>query len=81
MSIKKRVESPKFIEDLKREIFINNGGQVKADQKDKVEFSNILIRVPNSILKDVGICLSRKPWMNRTQWVMEAIVNLIEDEL
>jgi len=56
-----------------KEAFIDGGGYVKEDIKKKSDFTNILLRVPNSCLERIQERLDKKQWMNRTQWIMEAI--------
>ena len=51
--------------------FIDNGAHVKAN-RDK-SFKNILIRVPACILTDLDDWIEKKPWINRTQWIVESI--------
>lgn len=51
--------------------FIDKGADVKAN-KDK-GFKTILIRIPTGILNELDEELEKKPWLNRTQWIVEAI--------
>lgn len=51
--------------------FIDKGADVKSN-KDKI-FKNVLIRMPTSVLDELDECLKMKPWVNRTQWIVEAI--------
>ena len=39
----------------------------------KEEFTSVLLRIPISRLEMVDDKVKEKPWMNRTQWIMEAI--------
>jgi len=64
MSVKKKVTSS-------IDSFIDKGAQVKAN-KDK-SFRNILIRMPTGILDELDSWVEKKPWINRTQWIVEAI--------
>jgi len=45
------------------------------------DFKNILIRVPGSILIEMDHCVKQKPWINRTQWVIEAILDKIKRDV
>ncbi len=67
MSVKRNVNS-----------FIDKGADVKAS-KEK-EFKNILIRVPKSILNELDTWVEKKPWINRTQWIVEAIHEKLNKE-
>lgn len=64
MAVKKKVNSS-------IDSFIDKGADVKAN-KDK-SFKNILIRVPTGILNELDTWVQKKPWINRTQWIVEAI--------
>jgi hypothetical protein len=60
------------------EAFIDKGADVKST-KDK-GFKNVLIRIPNSILEELDELIKKKPWLNRTQWIVEAIHDKIKSE-
>ncbi len=79
MSIKKKVELSEKELERKRAAFIAGGGDIALDKKQKIDFSNILIRVPNSILEQIDECIKKKPWMNRTQWLLEAAHEKLEN--
>lgn len=64
MAVKKKV-SPSV------ESFIDKGADVKS-AKDK-SFKNVLIRIPFSVLNRLDELVETKPWLNRTQWIVEAI--------
>jgi hypothetical protein len=64
MAVKKKVASS--IESV-----IDKGASVKANGKER--FKNILIRMPQGILNELDERIERKPWLNRTQWIVEAI--------
>ncbi len=51
--------------------FIDKGADVKGN-KEK-EFKNILLRVPQSILKQLEETLGKKPWVSRNQWIIDSI--------
>jgi hypothetical protein len=51
--------------------FIDKGADVKAS-KDK-DFKNILVRIPRIILTELDERIEKRPWLNRTQWILEAI--------
>lgn len=51
--------------------FIDKGASVKAN-KDK-SFKNVLIRIPTAILDELDVWLEKKPWLSRTQLIVEAI--------
>lgn len=53
------------------EKFINNGADVKSG-KEKL-FKNVLIRIPMDILNQLDESVEKKPWLTRTQWVVNAI--------
>jgi hypothetical protein len=57
--------------------FIGGGADVKS-AKDKA-FKNILLRVPADILNELDERLEKKPWLNRTQWIVEAIHEKLGD--
>jgi hypothetical protein len=64
MPVKKKVTSS-------IDSFIEKGAQVKAS-KDR-SFKNVLIRMPTGILDELDSWVEKKPWINRTQWIVEAI--------
>jgi hypothetical protein len=64
MAVKKKMSTS-------MERFIDKGAPVKAS-KEK-EFKNILVRMPASILTKLDEVLEKTPWVNRTQWIVEAI--------
>lgn len=51
--------------------FISKGADVKSSRYS--DFRNILIRVPVGVLQEVDKEIQKKPWVNRTQWIVEAI--------
>jgi hypothetical protein len=72
MTVKKKVN--RYIRK-----FIDDGADVK-DSKDK-EFKNILIRVPISVLIQLAEAIEKKPWIYRTQWIVEAIHEKLKRDL
>lgn len=69
---------------LDRECNLENTNQEKEvttntqlDKKNN-DFREILLRVPNSLIQAISKDLEGKPWMNRTQWIMDAIAAKIE---
>lgn len=65
MAVKKKISTS-------MDKFIDKGAAVKAS-KEK-EFRNILVRIPADILDELDAYLIlNKPWLNRTQWIVEAI--------
>lgn len=50
---------------------IDKGGHVRTS-KDK-KFKNVLIRVPIGMLDEIESWIESKPWLNRTQWILDAI--------
>jgi hypothetical protein len=58
--------------------FIDRGADVK-ESKEK-EFQNVLFRIPKNILKQLDECIQKKPWINRTQWIVEAIHEKLNKE-
>ena len=64
MAVKKKISTS-------MEKFIDKGADVKAS-KDK-GFKNILVRMPTGILTELNETIEKKPWLNRTQWIVEAI--------
>lgn len=81
MTIKKKVEIKEFIDDEKSRLdFISKGAAVKADKEKSGEYKDILIRVPNFILEHIAKDIEKKPWMNRTQWILDAVAAKIDQE-
>ena len=78
MAIKEKIERE---DAVKREKFIEKGGDVPSQKKDKGEFTNVLTRIPNDVLNQVDNILTRKRWMTRTGWIMEAIEAKLKEEL
>lgn len=68
MTVKKRVVTS-------IESFIDKGADVKG-AKEK-EFKNVLVRIPIEILSELDSIIERKPWTNRTQWIVDAIYEKI----
>lgn len=65
MVVKKRA-------NVSMESFIDKGADVKANKEGK--FKSILLRLPQEILDDLdAYLLLSKPWLPRTQWIVEAI--------
>lgn len=64
MTVKKKVASS-------IEKFIDKGADVKAIKERG--FKNVLIRIPENFLTDIEEALEKKPWLTRTQWIVEAI--------
>jgi hypothetical protein len=60
------------------EKFIDKGADVKASKKNG--FKNILVRVPVGVLTEVDEWLLKKPWLNRTQWIVQAMYQKLVDE-
>ena len=57
--------------------FIGKGADVKTEKNKN--FKNILIRVPLGILSDLDALVEKKPWINRTQWIVEAIHEKLQE--
>jgi len=64
MTVKKKVNAL-------MDSFIDKGASVKSN-KDR-DFKNVLIRIPQKILTEIDELLEKKPWLNRTQLIVEAI--------
>lgn len=64
MAVKKKLAS-----SIER--FIDKGADVKGNKNKG--FKNILIRIPINVLEQLDELIETKPWINRTQWVVEAI--------
>lgn len=73
MTIKRKIEVDEEEERKKRESFISKGGQVSADKKEKGDFTNVLIRIPQPMLDQIDRCVKRRSWMTRTQWILQAL--------
>jgi hypothetical protein len=73
MAVKKKI-SPAT------ENYIDKGADVKSC-KDNKSFKNVLIRIPTSILTQLDNIVEKKPWINRTQWIVEAINYKIKNYL
>jgi hypothetical protein len=73
MAVKKKI-SPAA------ESFIDKGADVKSS-KDSKSFKNVLIRIPTSILTQLDYVIEKKPWLNRTKWIVEAINDKIKSDL
>jgi len=71
MAVKKRKEAS--VQD-----FIDKGADVKASEEKS--FKNVLIRMPVCILDEVDQALKKKPWSNRTQWIIDAIYEKVKFE-
>lgn len=71
MAVRKKVDN-----SLQK--FISKGAQVKEKKDD--DFKNVLIRVPINVLMDLDESVRKKPWTTRTQWIIEAIYERLQDE-
>lgn len=71
MSVKKKVNSSVAS-------FIDKGAAVKTTKEKS--FKNILIRVPETILQAVDAEIEKKPWLTRTQWIVEAMHEKLKKE-
>lgn len=69
MAVKKKI-------DTGIEKFIDKGADVKAS-KEK-DFKNVLVRLPINVLHRLDERIEKKPWMNRTQFIVEAIDDKLE---
>lgn len=58
--------------------FISRGAEVKSIRNKS--FTNVLVRIPDSILNELDEILEDKPWLNRTQWIVGAINDKIQKE-
>ena len=65
MAVKKQV-------DRSVEKFIDKGADVKSNKKDK-EAKSILVRFPMSMLNELAERKKKKPWFNRTQFIVDAV--------
>jgi len=61
------------------EKFIEQGAAVKL--VDEKAFKNVLIRIPYGLLLELDEWNTRKPWINRTQWIVEAIHEKLKRDL
>lgn len=61
------------------EKFIEQGASVKL--VDEKAFKNVLIRIPYGLLLELDEWNTRKPWINRTQWIVEAIHEKLKRDL
>jgi hypothetical protein len=57
---------------------IDKRAEVKASKEKR--FKNILIRIPIGVLTEVDEWIQKKPWLNRTQWIVQAIYKKLVDE-
>jgi len=78
--IKQKHQILKNKENKKRDKFISNGGHVLSDKKGKIEFTNVLVRIPNFLLKELDDLVQQKPWLTRTQWIVEALHEKIKSD-
>ena len=81
MTITRKIEKNEKEEQRKREEFILKGGSVTSDKKEKKEFTNILVRLPTSMVKAIDQLIESKLWMTRTQWIAETINERLETEM
>jgi hypothetical protein len=51
-----------------------------STKKAKTEFTNVLTRIPSSVLERVDAKVKEKPWMTRTQWIIEALITKLDKE-
>ncbi len=71
MEVKKKVRDSKGR-------FIDKAISLKI-KKDK-SFKNVLIRIPTSVLTELDTWVQKKPWINRTQLIVEAIHEKLTNE-
>jgi hypothetical protein len=71
MSVKKKITHSE-------KMFVEQHATVKAGRYS--DFRNILIRIPIGILNEIDQEIQKKPWINRTQWIVEAIHEKLTDQ-
>lgn len=71
MAVRKRIVDP-------IDAFIEKGSDFK--EKRRKAFKNVLVRIPSGILSDLDQAVENRPWINRTQWIVEAIHEKIARE-
>ncbi len=71
MTVRKQTHS-----DMQK--FIDKGANVKPCKNKS--FTNVLIRIPSFMLAIVDEMLESKPWLSRTQWMVEAINEKLKKE-
>ena len=71
MTVKKKVSA-------EMENFIDKGADVKASKEKG--FKNVLVRMPVGVLTELDEWIQKKPWLNRTQWIVQAIYQKLVDE-
>jgi hypothetical protein len=57
------------------------GKEVDVGPLDKKDFTKILIRIPNILLIGLDLLLDEKPWLNRTQWIVDAIHQKLTNDI
>ena len=60
------------------EAFIKKGADVKSNKEKS--FKNVLVRIPTSIIDQMDSLIEKKPWITRTQLIVEAIHNKIKSD-
>jgi len=80
MVVMKKIEKPS---EKDREDFISKGSQTPADvkKKDENEWTNILIRIKKSALKQVDERVESRMGMWRTGWILEAIQEKLDADI
>jgi hypothetical protein len=71
MAVKKKLT-------IEMDQFIDKGAHVKSSKGKN--FKNVLIRIPIHVLNQLDDAVSRKPWITRTQWVVNAIHEKLNSE-
>lgn len=76
MAISRKIEISD--EEKERIRFIEKGGEVKGDKKENSEFTNINLRIPKCMMESISKELEKRPWINRTQWILNAMAEKLE---
>lgn len=72
MVIRKALEKVR-VSDIDVDALIDKGGEVKSDKKSDGDWTNINLRLPKSMLKQIDECLIDRIGLPRSVWLLEAI--------
>ena len=58
---------------FKKKILCLIGKAIEDKPVKQKKFKNVLIRIPIDILNELDSLIEKKPWVNRTQWIIQVI--------
>ena len=80
MTIKKKVDEKDSSLDSLRYQVISNGGDVRQNAEEDVEWILISLRIPKDMLARIGKAVRKRPGLTRTAWMLESMQEKLGDK-